>query len=47
MKARNFLARNKNSKKENLERQLIISSYDKGLEQTASKVTTIKENIFS
>ena len=47
MKARNFLPRNKNSKKENLERQLIISSYDKDLKQTTSKVTTIKKNICS
>ena len=47
MKARNSLPKNKNSKKENPERQLIISSYDKSLEKTVPKVTTIQEEICS
>ena len=45
MAARNSLPKNKASKKENLEKQLITSSYHKSLEQTVSKVSIFKEDI--
>ena len=48
MKVRHFVRGNKNSKKESLEeRQLTTASYDKSLEETVSKLTTVKEEIYS